>query len=275
LPYPYPKLPSKEIEALGIKTSFTYAGNSDLPLIVLLHGMSNSSDAYREIMHELSDEFWMIAPDLPGFGQSEDTEPYTLPHLVEWLASFKTVLNLPPMIVLGHSFGGALATNYTLFYPADVTRLLLIAPAILASELFPDYLKRLGISLGLVDLGASLSQLPLISDSQSERPFFDPDSIDESVWPRRALAFKQSRASGSVLKALAFQNKKPQLHNIKQPVCIIWGQEDPVLPVAQAVEIAGELPNAQVLLFDNCGHMPFLEKQAEFISAARPFLGEE
>jgi abhydrolase domain-containing protein 6 len=275
LPYPYSELPRQEVEALDIRTSYTYAGDPDLPLVVLLHGMSSSCDAYREVMHELADTFYLIAPDLPGFGQSEDTEPYTLPHLVEWLASFKKTLRLPKMMLVGHSFGGTLATNYTLFYPEDVTRLLLLDPAVLAGELFPDYFKRLGIALGLVDLGNSLSQLPIISESQSGRPFYDPDSIDKSVWPRRSVAFRQSRASGSVLKALAFQNLKPQLHKIEQPVCIIWGKEDPVLPVDQAQEIANELPNSQVFVWEECGHMPFLEKQEEFLKIARAFLGAE
>ena len=141
MPYPYPELPRQEVEALGIKTSYTYAGRRGLPLVVLLHGMTSSGDAYREVMHELADDFWLIAPDLPGFGQSGDTEPYTLPHLVEWLASFREALDLPQMMLIGHSFGGALAASYTMFYPEEVSRLLLVAPAILAADMFPDFLK--------------------------------------------------------------------------------------------------------------------------------------
>jgi pimeloyl-ACP methyl ester carboxylesterase len=271
LPYPYPELPRKEVKALGIKTSYVYAGQSDSPLVVLLHGMTSSADAYREVMHELADEFWLIAPDLPGFGQSGNTSPYTLPHLVEWLASFREALELPEMMMIGHSFGGALATNYTFFYPEDVKSLLLAAPALLAGEMFPDFLKKMAISLGLVDLGAALSQSPTLLDRQSGRPFYDPDTIDESVWPRRSVAFRQARASGEVLKALAFQNGKHRLPEIRQPVCIVWGKEDPVLPVAQAVEIAAALPDSEVFIFEACGHLPFLEKQEEFIEIAGAF----
>jgi pimeloyl-ACP methyl ester carboxylesterase len=275
LSYPYPELPRREIEALGIRTSYVFAGQPDTPLVVMLHGTVSSGDAYREVMHELADEFWLIAPDLPGFGFSEDTEPYTLPHLVEWLASFGEALDLPPMMLVGHSFGGALATSYTISYPEDVARLLLVAPAILASDLLPDYLKRLGFALRLADLGAALSQSPTLVEYQSGRSFYDPDAIHESVWPRRLKAVSQSRAAGGVLKALAFQNMAPQLCKVRQPVCIIWGKDDPVLPAAQAEQIAGTLPDAQVVIWDECGHLPFLEKPQQFLATARIFFRGE
>lgn len=271
MPYPYPELPRQEVEALGIKTSYIYAGRPGSPLILLLHGMTSSGDAYREVMHELADEFWLVAPDLPGFGQSENTEPYSLPHLVEWLASFRAALDLPQMMLVGHSFGGALATSFTLFYPEDVSRLLLVAPAILAGDRIPDTLKKMAISLGLVDLGSSLSQLQVSLTQQSGRAFYDPDSIDESVWQRRITAFSDARASGDVIKALAFQNMEPQLSEVKQPVCIIWGENDPVLPVAQAQRIARALPDARLVIWDECGHIPYLEKQEAFLATARVF----
>lgn len=269
--YPYAELLHYEVNALGIRTAYTAAGQPGAPLVVLLHGMSASSDVYRELMHELADEFWLIAPDIPGFGHSEDTEPYTLAHLVEWLASFREELDLPAMMLVGHSFGGAVAANFAISYPHDVSRLLLVAPAILAAELLPDFLKRLGISIGLVDLASSLSQTPMLQESQSGRPFYDPDTIHGSVWQRRLDAFSQARATGSVLKALAFHSFVPELSGIRQPVCIVWGKDDPVLPAAQAQQIARELPDARVVIWEQCGHLPFLEKQEEFLAIARAF----
>jgi len=246
LPYPYPEFPRQEVNALGIRTSYRSAGRPGATLILLLHGTISSGDAYREAMHELAEEFWLIAPDLPGFGFSESTEPYTLPHLVEWLASFREALNLPPMMLVGHSFGGALAAGYTIAYPDDVRRLLLIAPAILAADLLSDQLKRLGFASGLFDLGSAVSQSPRFAARQSGRPFYDPDALHESIWPRRIKYVRQSRAAGGVLEALAFQDMAPQLSSIKQPVRIIWGKNDPVLPVAQGERIAEELPDAQL-----------------------------
>ena len=272
MPYPYPELPRKEVVALGVRTSYVMAGLAEQPLVVLIHGMSASGDAYRETMHELASDFWLIAPDIPGFGYSDDTEPFTLPHLVEWLAAFREVLGLPQMRLVGHSFGGALATSYTITYPEDVSRLLLIAPAIKAGEMYPEVLKRLAIALGLVDLASNLPKLQALADQQESRSIYDPSAVHESVWQRRLQEFEQARANSGVLKALAFQKMDEELYKIQQPVLIVWGDDDPVLPAAHAAAIAEAIPNSEVLVWDHCGHLPFLEKQEQFWSAARAFL---
>ena len=273
LSYPYLRLPHHEVEALGIRTSYVTAGQPGSTPVLLLHGMSASADVFREVMHELADEFWLVAPDIPGFGGSENTEPYTMSHLVEWLASFREALNLPAAMLVGHSFGGALGANFALTYPQEVRRLLLAAPAIYAADFVPDFLKRLGISVGLVDLASALSQSSTLQESQSGRPFYDPDKIHESVWPRRLDSFSQARATSGVLKVLAFQNISSELTRIKQPVFVVWGKNDPVLPAEHAQRLAGELPDGRFEVWEECGHLPFLEKQEKFLSIARAFLG--
>ena len=175
MPYPYPEFPRKIVDALGIKTSYVTAGEPDGRPLLLLHGMTSSGDMYRELMHELADELWLIAPDIPGFGYSDSTTPFTFPHLVEWLAAFREELNLPPMLVVGHSFGGSLATSYASSYPEDVTSLLLLAPAVLASKLYPHYLKRAGITLGLVDLSTVVSQSRAMVRQQVKLSFYDAE----------------------------------------------------------------------------------------------------
>ena len=66
-----------------------------------------------------------------------------------------------------------------------------------------------------------------------------------------------------------------ELPGIKQPVFLVWGKNDPVLPAAHAQRIAAKLPDVRVAVWDECGHLPFLEKQAEFLATARAFFGAE
>ncbi|MDX1414321.1 MAG: alpha/beta fold hydrolase [Candidatus Promineifilaceae bacterium] len=270
--YPYAEYPRQAIDALGIKTSFVTAGRKDKRPIILLHGMTSSGDTYRELMRELENDFWLLAPDIPGFGYSDSTNPYTFPHLVEWLAAFREALDLPPAILAGHSFGGALAVNYALSYPEDVIGLLLIAPAILASDMYPTYLKRAGISLGLVDLSTAVSQSQAIVNQQIKLSFYEPDRQEESVWERRLRDYDLARASADVLKAVAFQELRSRLPDIEQPTCIIWGKDDPVLPVDHAAQLAALMKDIQVVEFDECGHIPMLEQATLCQAAVRAFL---
>jgi uncharacterized protein (TIGR00730 family) len=247
------------------------AGDPDCQPLLLLHGMTSSSDWYRELMAELADEFWLIAPDVPGFGYSDSTTPYTFPHLVEWLAAFSDVMDLPPLMVVGHSFGGSLATSYALTYPEDVTRLLLIAPAVLASRLFPHYLTRAGINLGLVDLGTVVSQSRAVVGQQVKLSYYEPEKYDDALWERRILDYDLARASADVIKAVAFQDVREELQRVAQPVCILWGADDPVLPVSQAQELEELIPDAQTYILDACGHNPVAEQPARTQAITRAF----
>ena len=271
MPYPYSEYPRQLIDALGVRTSYVTAGKPDGNPILLLHGMTSSSDMYREMMHELENDFWLIAPDIPGFGFSEKSSPFTFPHLVEWLAAFREELDLPPVMIVGHSFGGSLAVSYTLSYPEDVSRLLLAAPAVLVKNMYPDYLKRAGISLGLVDLTTAVSQSKAMIQQQIKLSFFNADLQDESVWERRTRDYELARASADVLKAVAFQDVELGLEKIKQPVCIVWGKDDTVIPVEHGRQLVEIMPDAELVELDECGHILMLEHQSMFHAVSSAF----
>jgi len=273
LNYPYSEFPRQFVDALNVHTSYITAGQPNGRPVILLHGMSTSADSFREIMHELADSFWLIAPDIPGFGHSENMDPYRVSSLVEWLASFVAALHLPPVALIGHSFGGLLATSFTISYPEDVTRLLLLAPAVVSPQNYPEMLKKVGISLGLLDLGSALSQSALLVKRQIKVPFFDASKQDESVWERRLKEYELARASASVLKTTAFHDVRASLAEIHQPLSLVWGKNDPVLPHTDGDKIVKLLPHAQLHKFEECGHLPMLEQPEKFLTIAREFLG--
>lgn len=269
------EFPVQSINVLDIDTSYITAGSPDAQPVILLHGMSSSGDVYRETVHALSDRFRVIAPDLPGFGTSAMTQPYTLAHLVEWLAALRDQLDLRPFHLVGHSFGGALAASFAASYPEDVVRLVLVAPAIVASEPFPDLLKQAAINLGLVDLSTAVSQSRAVVQQAVKSPFYDASQLDERLWERRVLAYDQARASADVLKALAFQDLRPVAARITDPTCIIWGEQDTVLPVDQAELVGALVGNGRVYRLPECGHVVMAEKQQEFVALTRAFLQGE
>lgn len=274
LSYPYVECQRAEVEALGIHTNYYMAGRANgRPPVILLHGTSTSGDSFREMMHRLSDRYQLIAPDIPGFGFSEDTEPYTFPHLVEWLAAFRDALDLPPTAVAGHSFGGMLATTFALSYPEDVTRLLLLAPAILTAQQWPDVPMRWSISMGLVDVGSALTQKPPLVQRFIKVPFYDVDGQDTSVWERRMRDYENARSSADVIKALATYDVVPLLPQWQKPVALIWGAQDQIVSPTNAQSLQTFWPQAEVHLLSDCGHVPMIEKQPVVETIARSFLG--
>jgi pimeloyl-ACP methyl ester carboxylesterase len=269
----YPEIPRYFTGAYEIRTSYYMAGqrHGGTP-ILMLHGMSTSADSFREIMHELADNYWVIAPDIPGFGYSDNTAPYTIPHLVEWLADLQWSLDLPPMTLLGHSFGGILAASFAIEYPSEVEKLLLLAPAILSGGNFPELLKKVGIGLGLVDVGSAVSQSKLVVKRQIKVPFYDAEQFDDSLWERRLADYELARASASVLKASAFYDVRNSLNKITHPTLLIWGENDEVVPPTDADILAEVMPNTTIHKLPQCGHLPMLEQQDGFLQIARNFL---
>jgi 2-hydroxy-6-oxonona-2,4-dienedioate hydrolase len=74
-----------------------------------------------------------------------------------------------------------------------------------------------------------------------------------------------------VLKALAFYDVRSQLPDLAKPVCIVWGENDPVLSVSDLDELEELLPQVEVHRLPECGHIVMLEKFAEFIEIAQAF----
>jgi 2-hydroxy-6-oxonona-2,4-dienedioate hydrolase len=171
---------------------------------------------------------------------------------------------------LGHSFGGTLAPAYALNYPEDVRDLVLLAPAILSADGYPDWLKKATMSLGLFEIGTAVSRLFL--QRQIRAPFYDAGRQPDSVWQRRLGDYERARSSPEVLKALAFYGQGPRLEEVYQPTCLIWGRNDRVVSPEHAGQLASLLPNAQVHFLDQCGHAPMLEQREACLAIVEEFL---
>jgi pimeloyl-ACP methyl ester carboxylesterase len=263
----YPELPRHTVDALGITTSYYSAGQPGGRPIILLHGMSTSGDSFRELMYELAGDHWLLAPDLPGFGFSQNTRPYTIPHLIEWLAALAEGLGLASFHLVGHSFGGILATAFALAYPEQTAGLILLAPAVMVPGNYPEWLRRAGQRLRLVDLGVRASRIFL--RRQIKLPFFDPAAHHDSLWERRLADYSRSRASADAMNAAAFYDLRPRLGEVDHETTLIWGRNDPVLAHTDAPTVARLMPRARLHVLEHCGHAPMLEKQGEVASIVK------
>lgn len=264
------ELPQRRVDALGVETNFHHAGEAGAKPLLLLHGMSTSGDSFRELMYGLSDDYYLVAPDIPGFGLSENTEPYSLGHLIEWLASFIDQLDLNPLVLLGHSFGGILASAYTLSYPEDIRKLILLSPALLVGQKFPPLARRMGESRAVTGAGIALSRLML--ERQIRSQFHEPERMDESIWDRRRVDYSRARASAAAVSAVASVDLTPRLAEIDKPTLVVWGSDDPILAASHANQLEEFISGVQIHLIDSCGHVPMIEKRDEMVKISREFI---
>ena len=113
---------------MGINTSYYQMGDVGKRPLLLVHGMTTSADSFRETMYGLADHFFLVAPDLPGFGHTGEIRPFAFDHLAIWLATFCKQMDLKRFGLIGHSFGGVVAVCFAAKFPGLVSRMLLAAP---------------------------------------------------------------------------------------------------------------------------------------------------
>lgn len=271
----FPTHSRSQVNVLGIETAYYHSGEKSRPHLILLHGMSSSGDSFRELVHQLTPDYHLIAPDIPGFGYSATTEPYTVPHLVEWLASFLDHFHLPEVHLLGHSFGGLVSTAFTLAYPHHVQRLILLAPAVLIMGKYPAWVRKWSYyrtTLNAIKLGNRMVTSRLWLERQIRSQFYDASRHPESVWERRRQDYQNARSTPDVLLAAASQHLAPRLPEIQSHTCIIWGRQDPLLPATGATRLLHALPHAEAHLLDECGHVPQIEQLGQVTGIVQAFL---
>lgn len=265
-------------KASGIRTHFYEAGSANSETLILLHGMSASADTFRDLMAAFAYSYRVIAPDIPGFGYSENADPYTFQRLTVWLKGFVEQLGISSAHMAGHSFGGALAVSYALAETDDVRSLILMAPSVLRPGKYPQWLRRFAqseFSEWILQLGVSASRLML--QRQMRAAFYDPTPFDASLWERRRRDYENARASAAVLRASAMHDIRSDLQKIRQQSCIIWGTQDPVLEPGDAMLLNELMPQSrtQLHLLPECGHIPHIEQEAQVIDIVGKFLAEQ
>src|ERR1700704_5672147 len=116
----------EEIELHGHKVTFRAAGEG--PLVVLLHGITSTSDAWREVMPRLAERYTVVAPDLIGHGRSAKPRgDYSLGAHAAGVRDLLALLGFETGTVVGHSLGGGIAMQFSYLFPEYVERMVLIS----------------------------------------------------------------------------------------------------------------------------------------------------
>lgn len=228
------------METDSLRLRVLEAGRGDTTLL-LLHGYGESLLAWRLILDRLARHDRVIALDLPGFGLSDKPDArYDYPAYARWLGDFLSNHTKGPVVVVGHSMGGQIAAGLALDHPDRVVAAILIDPA------------GAGINTLLTDTGGVAS--PATKWVVSAISFVLP--AHDSAWlaePADARDYEPSadsntaRSARRVLEDFDFAALQHRFADLKQPVLLIWGEQDPTIPLSIGQRIAGQLPCRQFL----------------------------
>lgn len=240
--------------------NFYYAGNrekSGMP-IIFCHGSGGGHHHWVFQLKGLkSDKVNPIAVDLPGHGRSGGSPSDSIAVYREWLHHFAAKLGMNSFIAAGHSMGGAIALDYALHYPAQVSGLILVGSGC-RLRVLPDLLGALRkgtVPDILVDyLYSARAEQELIEKGREE-----VQSTDASVYYADLSACDMFDVTG-------------ELARIKKPVLMICGSEDRLTPVKYSRYLESNLPDGRVREIAQAGHMVMLEKPEEVNLAIDEFV---
>jgi pimeloyl-ACP methyl ester carboxylesterase/quinol monooxygenase YgiN len=118
----------RKVAIAGVNVFYREAGPKDAPAIVLLHGFPSSSHMFRDLIHDLSDRFHLIAPDYPGFGNSDCPDPreyaYTFDHLSQTVEKFLETLGVTRFSLYMQDYGGPIGFRLASRHPEWIESLI-------------------------------------------------------------------------------------------------------------------------------------------------------
>jgi pimeloyl-ACP methyl ester carboxylesterase len=243
------------------------------PLIVLLHGFTGAKENWLPLMRDLAKTNRVIAPDLPGWGESERqaSGDYGPSSQVERIAGFLRQLDEKPALVLGHSMGGQFVGLLAARHPELVGRVALMSSAgVKFEENFFGREVLAGRNPFEVRTRAELHRYLNIVFND---PPFVPWPADEAMVRKRRLdvVFEQHvlDSIGRGPEAFALQE---EMVRIQAPVLLIWCRDDRVIDVSAADIFQRGLARSETVIMDGCGHMPMMAKPGNVSTALRQFV---
>ena len=272
---------SQFIEINGLRVHVKTLGQGQ-PVFVLLHGFGASLYSWNAVLKPLSQQGTVIAFDRPAFGLTErpltwqGQNPYSSEAQVELVIGLLDHFGVKQAILVGNSAGGTIAMQASLEHPERVSALILVDPAVYNGGGAPEWVRPILNTPQMHHLGPLVAreiqtrgpellnmawhdpaQIPAETIQLYKKPF-QVENWDKALWELTVA----SRASNLVSR----------LQALILPVLVISGDDDRIVPTQESIRLANELPNAQLAVIANAGHVPHEERPTAFMEAMTSFL---
>ncbi len=270
--------PSAFIELDGMQVHIRDVGPRDDPApILLLHGMASSLHSWEVWQQSLSERRRVITVDLPGFGltgpspQGEyRTEAYT-----RFTLRLLDALNVKQVILGGNALGGEVAWQTALLAPERVQSLILVdADGYKISPLSQPVAFTIAGAKTLRWISERILPRSVIASSV-RNVFGDPEKVNEVLIDRYFelnLRVGNRRALFQRMDQHEYGERQQSIRLIKQPVLVLWGGKDGMVPVEFAHRFCEDIPMCTKVIFDNLGHLPQEEDPTATLAPVKAFL---
>jgi 2-hydroxymuconate-semialdehyde hydrolase len=255
----------KSITLEGRRAKF-WSGGTGKPL-VLLHGeLGDARQHWQATFDALADRFYILAPDLPGFGVSDPLPMPSYQAYVSWMTGLLERLSIGgPIALMGNSFGAALSRLYTADNTSYVSRLVLVNGGHITD--FNGCVRGLFRTPGLNALLFALARRIGYSTSGLKRVVYEARLTPEFVANARAA----SRGFFAAMKQIGLSTT-PALRTPTCPTLVVWGEFDRLSAPAAGQAIAAQIPGARFVTIKQAARLPQIEQPAEFHATVLPFL---
>lgn len=277
----------QSVAVQGVDVFYREAGPKEAPVLLLLHGFPSSSHMFRDLIPYLAGRYRVIAPDLPGFGQSASpdraTFPYTFDRLAETIEGFTERLGLNRFAIYVFDYGAPVGFRLALRHPERISAII--------TQNGNAYVE--GLSEGWNPIRAYW-QDPSAANRDALRGFLKPETtkwqythgvpdparvspdgytLDQAYLDRPGNAEIQLDLFGDYKSNVALY---PRIHEYlrtkRPPVLAVWGKNDPFFLPAGAEAFKRDVPNAEIVFFD-AGHFALETHAAEIGARIVAFLG--
>jgi pimeloyl-ACP methyl ester carboxylesterase len=271
----------------GFNVFYREAGPKDAPTLLLLHGFPTSSHMFRDLIPKLADRYHIVAPDLPGFGQSDmpprEKFDYTFDHLASVIDRFTEVIGLEKFAIYIFDYGAPTGLRIALKHPERVTAVISQNGNAYEEGLSegwnpiqaywkdPSEANRNALRNFLAPAATYWQYTHGVSDTAAVSP--DGYTLDDFYLARPGSDEVQLDLFGDYKSNVVLYPKfQEYFRTRKPPLLAIWGDKDPFFLPPGAEAFKRDNPNARVELLDT-GHFALETHADEIATAIREFLG--